>query len=159
MSNLTGYELKELCGRKCFDKTFDLYQTHTLPQYHPYDTNYFSGYSTFNAEIKCRNFNINDTFRGKPNGWMLERHKYDELKKTTDEITYINFFHDGYVIWNLTNSIITEWYLYDMPVNNQSDDDSTRFKQVAYLPLSAASHIHYKSYNFEQIKSNINNKS
>jgi len=83
------------------------------------------------VEIKVREM----THRGL-GGFIIEKKKYDYLMSKADkydQILYINFFYDGYLIWDLKALPTPTFYTKQLPRNNQTSN--TIEKEIAMLDL------------------------
>lgn len=157
---MDSYELKEQIGRSCFDMHARLLTgvtdiIFTNYKYEQYDGTFYSANTKTYFEIKTRNYLSNDSFPGKPNGWVIEKKKYDflkELQKTETEkcrYLYINIFLDKMVIWDLTDLTIDTWSIDSFRKNNVSNE--TKEKEVSFLKVENSDLIVRGRINFKSI--------
>ena len=166
---MTDFEIKEKIGREAFlihsanmnitDVKF------TDWTYEQYDGTYYSANTLTFFEIKVRNCSGGAKFTGKPEGFILEKKKYDFLKDLQSKETkkssyvYINIFSDCIVIWDITNLNIINWK------EDNFRKDNVQMKQIpkkiTYLKIKDRSNSRFKTIDFNfitQLIINLNNK-
>jgi hypothetical protein len=140
-----NYQEYERIGREQFKKFSEtnnqiLNLTFSEGEYDRYDGTMLSGYSLVSIEIKKRKHSYNTMWQGQPEGFILEKTKYDGLKSVDcDEQMFITIFDDGIVIWNLTH-MKPEWITRKYASNHTRQMKMN--KEVTYLTLEQASHIY-----------------
>lgn len=100
--------------------------------------------TTAMAEIKVRECSIKSF-----NGYVIEKSKYDYLManaKQYDNLYYINFFHDGFMVWDLKTISPDKinWKENEYRENNQ--DSFTKYKIAADLMTWDAAIIVYDEF-------------
>lgn len=161
----TNYEILENQGRKLFmDFALNLPEVDhihfTQGQFNSTDIYYMSGYAETFSELKTRDYKHTQRWNGTPDGWIFEKHKWNELKAINatahTHSTYINIFQDAMVVWDLTHMKEEEMGWFWKKTNKNHLCQEKIWKEVCFLPISKASHIYLHEFKIENTKHNLN---
>lgn len=148
-------------GRQLFEQFFNKNKHFEIEcinffkeKFNTVDVEYYSGFTNFTktyAEIKTRKYLSTKKWDDKPEGWILEKHKYDQLKKkignTIDRMVYINIFLDGIAIWDLTYFIDKyDWYIEVLSTDHYREEKKEKF--VKFLKIEDATHFFKHDFKF-----------
>lgn len=107
------------------------------------DATYYSGFTKTKVELKKRKHLHTKKWEGRPDGFIFEKTKYDDLMLATDcpDKTFITIFLDKVVIWNI--GVMNLEFKPDLLSKNTANNpkNEKKLKDVVYLTIEQASHI------------------
>ena len=103
-----------------------------------WDVKFFSGLTSFVGEIKNRDIESTKIWPNQPEGFILEKKKYDCLHSHPEETkAFITIFNNELVIWDITK-LKPEWI--EMKYATTHKRENKRIKVVSYLTLGMATY-------------------